>query len=86
VTFTRETSTPPRTKARTMSSNNNQLSLKGHRPNTARKNRTYAKDRVCASEGCTTKLSRYNARDKCWAHAELRVPRLRGRVVKEAPG
>jgi hypothetical protein len=64
----------------------NQVALKGHKPHTARKNRIYAGDRVCAQDGCTTTLSRYNPRDKCWAHAELKVPRLRGRVVKEAAG
>jgi hypothetical protein len=34
--------------------------------------------------GCDTKLSTYNRRDRCWLHAEMKVPRLRGR--KPAPG
>jgi hypothetical protein len=28
---------------------------------------------------CDTRLSKYNRRDKCWAHADMKVPRLRGR-------
>lgn len=35
--------------------------------------------RVCAEGGCETVLSVYNKREKCWAHAEMKVPRLRGR-------
>jgi len=35
--------------------------------------------RVCAEVGCKTRMSTYNRRDKCWAHAEMKVPRLRGR-------
>ncbi len=44
-----------------------------------RASRTYPEDRICAAPGCGTKLSRYNRREKCWAHADMRVPRLRGR-------
>ncbi|MGH2735307.1 MAG: hypothetical protein ACRDKZ_06995 [Actinomycetota bacterium] len=62
----------------------NQVSLRGSKPNTAKKNRRYSSDRTCGAEGCTTTLSQYNPRDKCWLHAELKVPRLRGRVVKPA--
>jgi hypothetical protein len=40
--------------------------------------------RVCAAEGCPTRLSRYNKRDHCYAHAPTKFPRLRGRVVPEA--
>jgi hypothetical protein len=40
--------------------------------------------RVCGESSCETRLSTYNKRDKCWAHAEMKVPRLRGR--KTAPG
>jgi hypothetical protein len=40
-------------------------------------------DRTCSSKGCTTRLSRYNTRDYCYAHAPTRFPRLRGRVVPE---
>lgn len=35
--------------------------------------------RVCDHPSCETRLSTYNKRDKCWAHAEMKVPRLRGR-------
>ena len=30
--------------------------------------RTYGTGRICAEEDCTTKLSRYNAEDMCYAH------------------
>ncbi len=40
--------------------------------------------RVCDHPSCETRLSVYNKRDRCWAHAEMKVPRLRGR--KPAPG
>jgi hypothetical protein len=38
-----------------------------------------ARGRVCAQPGCETQLSTYNKRERCWAHAEMKVPRLRGR-------
>ncbi len=41
-------------------------------------------DRVCIEKGCTTRLSRYNKRDHCYAHAPTKYPRLRGRVVAES--
>jgi hypothetical protein len=44
-----------------------------------RANKTAPEGRVCAQSECETRLSRYNKRDKCWAHAEMKVPRLRGR-------
>ena len=44
-----------------------------------RASQKFPKDRVCKFPGCETKLSTYNRRDKCWAHAEMKVPRLRGR-------
>ncbi len=44
-----------------------------------RASKKYAEGRVCAHPDCETKLSRYNRRDKCWAHADMKVPRLRGR-------
>jgi hypothetical protein len=45
---------------------------------------TFPEDRTCSMPGCETKLSTYNRRDRCWLHAEMKVPRLRGR--KPAPG
>jgi hypothetical protein len=34
--------------------------------------------RRCVAEGCDTRLSRYNGRDHCFAHAPVKYPRLRG--------
>jgi hypothetical protein len=54
--------------------------VQGHRPRgLPRASRQYAEGRTCAHDGCHTRLSKYNRRDKCWAHAEMKVPRLRGR-------
>lgn len=63
----------------------NQPTIRGSRPHTGsgRRNRRYGAGRVCAVEGCDTRLSQYNGRDKCWVHADIKIPRLRGRV---APG
>ena len=47
----------------------------------ARAPKSYGADRTCAQEGCDTRLSRYNRREYCYAHAPTRYPRLRGRVV-----
>ena len=44
-----------------------------------RANKKAPEGRVCAHPECDTKLSTYNKREKCWAHAEMKVPRLRGR-------
>jgi hypothetical protein len=33
-----------------------------------RPSRTFAAERICASEGCETPLSRYNADVTCWQH------------------
>jgi hypothetical protein len=55
-------------------------SVQGSRPQALpRASRKYPEGRVCAHEGCGTRLSTYNRREKCWAHAEMKVPRLRGR-------
>jgi len=43
--------------------------------------KTYAAQRTCADKGCATKLSQYNRREWCYAHAPTRYPRLRGRIV-----
>jgi hypothetical protein len=43
--------------------------------------KTYSTERLCASGGCDTKLSRYNRREFCFAHAPVKYPRLRGRIV-----
>ena len=39
--------------------------------------RSYAADRVCAREGCTTRLSVYNGSDRCAAH-DFHVDVVRG--------
>ena len=58
----------------------NQSAIHGSKPVAMpRASQTYPKGRVCAHPGCETRLSTYNRRDKCWAHAEMKVPRLRGR-------
>jgi hypothetical protein len=57
-----------------------QEAIKGSRAlGLPRANKTAPEGRVCAQQGCETRLSRYNKREKCWAHAEMKVPRLRGR-------
>ena len=45
-----------------------------------RRNTQFAEDRVCTHPDCTTRLSIYNRRDTCFAHAGFKVPRLRGRT------
>lgn len=44
-----------------------------------KRSRMYAEGRVCEHPDCNTKLSVYNRRETCFAHAEVRIPRLRGR-------
>jgi hypothetical protein len=54
--------------------------MKGSRPGRIpRPSRTAAGGRTCAQPGCTTKLSVYNVRTKCWQHAEIVFPNYRGR-------
>jgi len=48
----------------------------GHLP---RPSKSFSKGRTCAAPGCAKELSQYNRREKCWAHADMKVPRLRGR-------
>ena len=47
----------------------------------ARAPKTYSAERLCAAKECDTKLSRYNRREWCFAHAPTKYPRLRGRIV-----
>jgi hypothetical protein len=57
-----------------------QSAIRGQKPQALpRASRQYPDGRVCAEPGCETRLSKYNRREKCWAHAEMKVPRLRGR-------
>jgi hypothetical protein len=54
--------------------------MKGSRPGRVpRPSRTAQDGRTCAEPGCSTKLSIYNMRTKCWQHAEIVFPNYRGR-------
>jgi hypothetical protein len=44
-----------------------------------RPNRVWSEGRVCAAEGCITKLSIYNRSKYCWAHEPLHYYIARGR-------
>ena len=44
-----------------------------------RANRTYSGDRVCAAEGCSTKLSIYNKWIFCWQHEPVHEYVSRGK-------
>ncbi len=58
--------------------------LKGNRVvGKLRAPRSHDGERLCGHAGCPTRLSRYNNREFCYAHAPTRFPRLRGRVVRE---
>ena len=60
-----------------------ETALKGRKfTGATRAPKTYSKQRECAQKGCTTKLSQYNRREWCYAHAPTKYPRLRGRIVK----
>lgn len=48
-----------------------------------RPSKEYGADRVCARKDCETKLSRYNRREYCHAHAPVKFPRVRGRILPE---
>jgi hypothetical protein len=56
------------------------FAIQGQRPvGLPRASQKYPEGRICSFPGCETRLSVYNRRDRCWAHAEMKVPRLRGR-------
>jgi hypothetical protein len=64
-----------------------QPSVRGTKPKgLLRASRRFSRGRVCAAEGCGTILSQYNRRDKCWAHADVKIPRLRGKNPPSAEG
>jgi hypothetical protein len=48
-----------------------------------RPSRRFGQDRVCAKSGCETKLSQYNKAEYCHAHAPVRFPRVRGKILDE---
>lgn len=59
--------------------------LKGNRlRGGVRPSRKFGEGRVCADKSCDTLLSQYNRREHCFAHAPVRFPRVRGRVVAES--
>ena len=45
-----------------------------------RKNKVYAKGRVCTEEGCDQVLSQYNNRKQCFQHHKFKQPRVRGMI------
>ena len=47
-----------------------------------RANRQFGTDRVCAAEGCDTKLSRYNKWEFCWQHEPVHTYTPRGKRKK----
>ena len=62
----------------------NETVLKGRRlAGGTRAPKTYSTERSCDKQGCDTRLSRYNRREFCYAHAPTKYPRLRGRIVKD---
>ena len=62
----------------------NDTVLKGRRlAGGTRAPKTYSTESNCAKVGCETRLSRYNRREYCYAHAPTKYPRLRGRIVKK---
>jgi len=48
-----------------------------------RRPRDYGENRVCRTEGCGVRLSRYNKADHCFQHAPARFPRLRGEFSED---
>jgi hypothetical protein len=62
-----------------------QTTITGSRPRELpRPNRTYGQGRVCADEGCQTRLSMYNKSTYCWQHTPVRFPLVRGERRKKA--
>lgn len=48
-----------------------------------RPSKRFESGRVCARKGCVTKLSQYNKAEFCHAHAPIRFPRVRGKILNE---
>lgn len=46
-----------------------------------RPSRAFKKNRICAEEGCGTKLSMYNQGKFCYQHEPMAVPRTRGKKI-----
>lgn len=49
-----------------------------------RPSKRFSTDRTCAKKSCTTKLSQYNKAEYCHAHAPIRFPRVRGKIMDDA--
>lgn len=46
-----------------------------------RPSKRFNEGRTCAKKGCSTKLSQYNKSEYCHAHAPVRFPRVRGKIM-----
>jgi len=49
----------------------------------SRPSKRFSQDRVCSKPGCETRLSQYNKAVYCHAHAPIRFPRVRGKILDE---
>jgi hypothetical protein len=49
-----------------------------------KRSRRFSEGRVCSHEDCITRLSIYNRRDTCFIHADVKIPRLRGKKTADA--
>ena len=49
----------------------------------SRPSKRFSQDRVCSKPGCETRLSQYNKAEYCHAHAPIRFPRVRGKILDE---
>jgi hypothetical protein len=47
-----------------------------------RPSQQFGTGRVCADDGCDTRLSLYNDGEWCALHAPMEVPRMRGKVLE----
>ncbi len=50
----------------------------------SRPSKRFSQDRVCSKPGCETRLSQYNKAEYCHAHAPIRFPRVRGKILDDA--
>ncbi len=59
--------------------------MQGSRPGKPlRPTRTSTAGRVCEAPGCTTRLSVYNPKPRCWQHTDILFPNFRGkRLAKD---
>lgn len=58
--------------------------MKGMKPGPMPKpSRTAGGGRTCDESTCSTKLSVYNLKSRCWQHTEISFPNYRGRRLAE---